>query len=290
MYICTHINFSAMKRIQTALIGFAICLLGNSCSDPETPATPKKKTENDLVKEYKIKSISEYQSLVHLNIPEKEKIHHVNKFDEKGRLLTASGFLEDGSIDFISTCTYDKYGNLIEKKSTKESGFFISTDKKYYDTKNRRNQNLHFEDPTDPYLYGNINSFDTLGRLMHSEIFWPTGLRAIEYYKYNGMMMIVNEEFDAYGIFQYRWKYKYDQAENQTEAVQYYRDSTVHSKNIFRYDGNNQLIEQTNYLEGSVAYHATFEYDSKFLMISKTEFSTFGQVAAKYRYVYEYYK
>ncbi len=280
---------ASMKRIQYCFLIIFLCVMGLGCSDLESTNRNKKKTEHELILEYRIKSISEYQSLVHLDVPEKEKIHHVDQYDEKGNLQTATGYLNDGNVDFISTCTYDKDGNLLEKKSTKKGGFFISRDLKSYDTKNRRNQNLHFEDPTDPFLYGNINAFDTLGRLIESYIFWPTGAQAIQSYTFNGMMMVVNEQHAYNGGFQYRWAYKYDKNENQIEAIQYDQDSVVRARSLFAYDRNNQLIEKTDYLEGSVAYHARYTYDAKFLMSTKTEYSTFGRVSATYRYKYEYF-
>lgn len=278
-----------MKIIQYYLLVFSYCAMIIACSDPVSDLSTKKKSEQDLVIAYKIKSITEYQGLVHLDIAEKEKLHHVKKFDEKGKLQTATGYLEDGTIDFISTCTYDKKDRLLEKKSTKESGFFISRDLKSYDTKNRTNGNLHFEDASGPYLYGNINYLDSLGRLIKSEIFWPTGLRSVETYKYDGMNMIVNEEYDANGVFQYRWKYKYDKAGNQIEGLQYYHDSIIHAKSLCEYDKNNLLTKRTDYINESVVYQATYDYDDRFLLRSKTEYSTFGRASAKYRYVYEFY-
>jgi len=119
--------------------------------------------------------------------------------------------------------------------------------------------------------------------------YWPTGLRAIDRNTYDGMNLKENIQSNADGEFLFKWTYKYDIRNNLTKSIQYYKGDTINTKISCEYNVRKELITETKYNKNGINYLATYEYDDKGLITSKTEFSSSGKVAAKYRYQYETY-
>lgn len=275
-----------MKSTIAISILFIFCLILTSCSSNDSI---DKKSERALMQKYSIKSISEYVSPINLGIPEKERIDHVRFFNQNGLFTREIRYFENGSIDFICNYSYDKKGNIIQAKTVKPDSSLVADIQKKYNLDNLMTEQYCYEISGGPYLYRNTFEYDSLKRLIDCHWYWPTGLKAIEKYYYDGTKKTQCVNYGPHNQFLFRWIYKYDDHDNLLESVEYYPDSLLKSKIICQYNQTNNMVRKTNYIEERMQQMATYEYDKRGLMSSKIEYSPSGKVSAKYRYHYEYY-
>ncbi|MBI2968297.1 MAG: hypothetical protein HYY40_10870 [Bacteroidetes bacterium] len=257
-----------------------------ACSQAVTTGQEK---ERELIKKNKIQSITEYVIFTHLGIEDKEYINHVRLFNREGLLIKETIFLKEGRMDFFAIHEYDRNNNLILTTAMKPDSSFFYKETLSYDGNHNMTEKVYFEQPNGPYFYKNTAVYDSRRRMQEYFWWWPTGLKAINTFTYDGMKMREKMECDPMGKFLYKWVFKYNEKENLTEAVQYYPDSILNSKITYKYDLFNRLTKQINYTRGSIQKTATFEYDRKNLLTSKTEYSSAGRVSAKFRYLYEFF-
>lgn len=270
-------------RVKTILLLsflFAACTLST---------INNKKSERELILTYKIKSIKEYMTVVHFGIEEKEKLHRVKLYNEKGLLTKETVFREDTGIDYIATYEYDTNGNLKLTQETDPDGRLVFKIMQSFDEKNNLKDFRRYVRPNGPYIIGNTNKYDSKGRKIETDWFNPSGPLAIEKYTYDGMKMIEDVQNDMQGKLEFRWIDKYDESVNLIEAVQYYPGGLINLKMDYDYNKENEMLKETTYIRGTILqYLATFNYDAKHLLVAKTEYSSPGKISAKYRYEYEF--
>ncbi len=261
----------------------AIIIFLFACS---TVTKNDKQSEQELILSNKIKSVKEYVTTVHWEIKEKEHLHSIKLYNVKGLLTKETVFMDSG-IDYITTHEYDSNGNRILSVVNSPDGRLVSKYTRTYDENNNLKEFLHFESLHKSYMIGNTNDYDSKGRKIETDWFTPSRSIAIEKFKYDGMEMIEDADYDFHGQFQFKWIYKYDEAGNLIEAVQYYPDSLINSKITYEYNKDNEMVKQTNYLRGTIQDNTIYEYDKKHLLTAKTECSSPGKISAIYRYQYE---
>ncbi len=243
--------------------------------------------ERELILNNKVSTIKEYVTPVNLGVPEKEYLKSVKLFNYQGFMFKEAGFSNDRKIEFISFYEYDKYFNVIQTKSVKADNSFISKIVRRYDDQNNLKELFRYEDPEGPYLYGSTYFYNDDKQLVESTWFWPTGLKAVGKYLYEGNKMVEYVNTDLNGKFFFKWIYKHDKKDNVIEAIQFQPDSLIiTSKITYEYDKDNRLIKQTSYFKENIQYMATYQYDEKGFLSNKTEYSSIGKISAKYRYFY----
>ncbi len=253
----------------------------------EQPLDPK--DERAKILKYKIKSISEYITRINLGIPEKERIDHIRFFNQKGYFTREFRYLENEKIDYICNYAYDSHGNILRAKTVKSDSSLVADIEKKYNNKNQMTEQMCTEIAGGPYLYRNTFEYDTAGRMVDCHWYWPTGLRAVEKYFYDGKKKNKCINYGPSGQFLNNWIYKYDDRDNLIETIEYYPDSLVKSRVVCDYDKDNNMFQKTNYIESRVQVQSVYVYDKRGLLTSKTEYSSIGKESARLRYHYEYY-
>lgn len=273
-----------MKIILYVLF-FVFCTLFVNCSDINKTVEEK---ERDLIVKCKIKSITEYMTVIHLGIEEDEIVSREKNFNEKGLIIKEKNFSSKGNVECINFYEYDNNDNLILKTGLNEDSSLLFKEARTFDVKNNRKE-LYFYLPDGTYKYRNIAVYDDEGRMIKLDWYWPTGFKARNLYKYDDFKKIEDVEYDPEGKFLYKWVYSYNEKGNLIGAVQYYPNSFLNCKIIYEYNIFNMLSKQINYFRESVQGVTTFNYDKNNLLKVKTEYSSTGRVTAKYRYKYEYF-
>ncbi|MBI4947359.1 MAG: hypothetical protein HY840_13285 [Bacteroidetes bacterium] len=264
---------------------FLVLVLLSSCS---YHLKTEEEAERELMLRNKVKSITELTTPVRVSLDAEEYISKETIFDQNGFKRKVVNHNADGSIESTVTCGYDKNNNLIltqgansDKTSFKET--------RSYDNHNNRIDLYHYLSDGS-YKYRNRASYDSKGRMIELDWYWPTGLSAKRFYVYDGENMKEESEYSPQGQLLYKWKYKQDANNNLIEAVQYKPDSTILSKKVFFYSNVNQLIKRIFYSGESIQNSQTYEYNKNGLMSAKNDFNPFGKVSVKYRYQYEYFQ
>lgn len=274
-----------MIRLFYLKLLFFNCTLFFSCSRPDKT---NEIIGHEIILKNKVKKITEYKSIVHLGIVEKEQIINFKFFNEKGYLIKEKLFSSNGNTESVINYEYNINNNLVQKIGLDSINNLLFKETQSYDKNNNRIE-LFFYLPDKTYKYRNIAVYDNLGRMIELDWYWPTGLKAINKYKYDGSNKTEDVEYNPEGKFQYNWIYKYDFNNNLTEAIQFYPGKIINSKIVYSYNSENLLIKQVNYFGESIQNVITLNYDCNQLLQEKTEYSSSGRILAKYKYKYEFY-
>lgn len=276
-----------MTQFKFIIHFFIPLLFALSCSTINHTNTDEEK-EQEIVLKNKIKSITEYKTIFHLGIQEKEIPSHVKTFNIAGFKTNETNYNSDESVEFLISHKYDNNGNIILTTGLgSESNLLFKITRSYDEDNNRKDFVSHLPDGT--FKYKNTAAYDKAGRMIELVWYRPDGLKAINKFRYDGRKKIEDAEYDPSGKFQYRWIYKYDGKENLIEATQYAPDNTTNCKINSEYNRDNQILKQISYIGESIQSTTTFEYDKKKLLIFKTEYSATGKIEAKFRYLYEFF-
>ncbi len=240
----------------------------------------------DIIK-FHISKIIEFASFYHLEIPEPEKINHIDSFDNEGFKKKAIAFGENGKPERIMMYSYLQ-DDLISIEGFSPDSGFIFKEVRNYNEKHQR-QDLYFYQPDGSYKYRNSATFDPEGNMVELKWYWTTGLSAVNKYVYEKGNMVRNTEFGPEGNLRYQWNFTYDENNHLIESVQFSPEGKTISKIANRYNVDGLLVEQINYFGESVQNIYTYKYNNKKLLVEKILYSGTKKISASFRYEYEYY-
>jgi hypothetical protein len=282
----TFNNFSFFKigSPMRILFFFLTIIFFAGCS--HSPKSEEDKERNRRVRN-NIQSITEYKTSFTPNAAEKEQLSHLKIFNKKGFAVKEITYSESGIAEYILTHEYDKNDNLISSIKKNSDSSTLGKEVRSYDEKNNLKELIHFLPDGKieykyAYLYGNE------GTMAEMDIYWPTELSAVHKYTYEGKNKSEDAEYSGERKFLGKWSYKYDPHGNLLEATQSDPDSSKSRKITYLYNMINQVIRQATYSGESLQNTLSFEYDKKYLLSVKTEFSSIGKITAKYRYQYNF--
>jgi len=239
-----------------------------------------------LALKYKITSITEYRTDIHLGIDQPEHVSQVKVFDSNGFKTKETEYNLAGEIDAILSYSYDSAGNLILVSAVSRDGGLLFRETRSFDA-NRNRTGLYYYLPDGTYKYRNVATYDKAGRVTELRWYWPAeGLVSTNKYQYAGDKKIEDAEYNQQNELNYRWKYEYDVRGNLTEAAQNSPANIINRKLTYEYNNDNQLVKQTTYYDTALHSDERYEYDQD-LLKSKTLYNLNGKVTAKFRYEYE---
>src|ERR1035437_7066334 len=102
--------FFALRNIKNEFFFLSFIYFLDGCMPVSRTG---KETEQELITKNNIKSVTEYVTLVHLGVDEKENLKSLTIFNDKGNRSKETTYTEDGKIEFITTFEYDKNDSLI---------------------------------------------------------------------------------------------------------------------------------------------------------------------------------
>ena len=246
--------------------------------------------ERETALKNKIKSVTEFTTVFRLGgVQLKEYASRKITYNKNGFKLSVVVFFADGAIEHTISHEYDSKGNLQSVKAAKPDGGMAFSDERIYDGDNNR-LNYFFYNPDGTVLYEKPAVFDKKGRMATSRIIHDGILKGIYKYKYDGMKMTENAEYDSKGNLQYTWIYKYDSEGNRTEAIQYSPENNITMKTCSEYNIVNMVIKETYYFEEAIQNIFTYEYNDKNLLSVKNQYTSSGRISMQYRYQYEFFK
>jgi hypothetical protein len=265
-------------------IGILLLVLFSACNGQRLKTEEEK--ERDIVLKNQIKSITEHRTNIYLGQKQQEQITQVKSFNKAGLKIHEVDFTSQGDTDLLFTYEYDSNNNLLLATAVNKSNQLMSKAVRTYDKNNNRKELYHYL-PDGTYKYRTVSTYDKQGRITELSWYWTTGFKSKNVYAYEGLNKISDTEYSAEGNQAYQWKYKYDSRNNLVEAAQYYPGNILTQKITYEYNATDQLIKQSNYQNDHIEKYITFQYDSRGLLSTKTEYSSSGKPTAIFRYDYE---
>jgi hypothetical protein len=183
-------------------------------------------------------------------------------FNEKGFITKKQVFGPDGNVSATYLYEYNEDNQL-----TKETRYSATEniDKVYTYAYGADSKSL--ETQTTYTALGNIESSDKF---------------SVE----NGLIT-KQESFDALGNPVYYWSYEYDEKGNRNKATWHINNVCI--QNVYSYNNNDKLIEQTEINESNISTRWKFAYDDKGNITEETSIYSDGS-EVKRTYTYEYDK
>ncbi|MGP8216300.1 MAG: hypothetical protein ACLQQ4_12090 [Bacteroidia bacterium] len=281
-------NTDVVKSLFNRFVGLALVItfLFPACK----PATrSKKRSERELVVMNKIKTIKEYETPMRLGVVGAEHLRREKQFNAQGLFLKEI-FYNDSGVQNCTAHEYDKNDNQVKSLKVLANGVFQSRYTRAFDEKNNVREIIFTEEENGPYIYRNEIKYDNGGRKIETDWFSPAGpVIKTEKFKYDDGKLIEDDVYDPQGQLELRETDKYDSAENLIEDVQYYPNNTIDKKTTLEYNKDTDLVKKTIFSGSQVQYMATYEYNNKHLLTSRTEYSPAGDTLSKWRYEYEFF-
>lgn len=210
-------------------------------------------------------------------------------YDDQGRVLEFAEYLPGGNPDIKTTSVYDQHGNKIEH------AYYVHDELNHrsttrYDSRNRKIEQLSF-DASGKQTTRFVFQYDNRGKQVWLKV-QPAGKRkrvgwAAFDDRGNELERI---EFDERGAVNHRYVYTYDAAGNRTSEVDYYhRDGrTRTSKDIYVYNDNGEVIEQSLYFDGALDSKRTYQFDPRGNKTEAVETDGKGLVKKRRTWSYEF--
>jgi hypothetical protein len=252
----------------------------------EKPMKTDEEKNREIILANHIATITEYRTNINAGIEEREQAVQVSSYNEKGLKTKEVNYAGDGIIDFVYLYEYDADDRLATITGADKDNRLTSTVKQSYD-KNHRLHELYYYLPGGTYKYRNIRTYDAKGRLKELAWYWMTGFKSKNVYDWDGVKKVSDTEYSSIGAKTYEWNYRYDGSGNMIEAVQYYPGNIRTKRTLYEYNRLNQMVKQTNYQGELLINSIAFRYDSRDMLISKTEYSSSGKPIGVTRYVFE---
>jgi len=176
-------------------------------------------------------------------------VRHVIKYDSTGNIFEEIINNPDGSISTRIFQKYDENGNILEStmyiysppnaKYRSIEEIFISQYK--YDEKENLAEEINYK--------SSISNSNLLNKVN---------------YLYNVNNKVVETAISKQGGIKYlREKYMYDSSNNNIEKLEFNPDSTIEYKYIYKFDSNDEVIEEIKYYSGTGPLNSktTYKYD-----------------------------
>lgn len=177
----------------------------------------------------------------------------VYEYDANGNVICEI-MLVDGVEQIRMTYAYDEQGRMIESKMVSEIAPAAGGSVTYtYDTQDRVIQRDHFDyrgKPEDQVFL----EYDTQGRVIKEE-----GNKTVYRYIYGENNSYVLWEESKISSYTSKTEYLYDAAGNCI-AVRSYQGDEISSEIVYAYNGRNQKISKSTFVNGELAQNSVMEY------------------------------
>jgi YD repeat-containing protein len=216
-------------------------------------------------------------------------------YDADGNLLKSLDYSPDGSVNRSVFYEYDKQGKLIG-----ESTFGVHRQA----------------------LFQRLFTYDTAGDLKEETVYNPDGsikyttvtvygsqrtrIKSVRYSRagyvtssrtYNSRGELEEETtFTRKNVVDYKTVFEYDVQGNKTLEAYYTgagkllnQQNPNHSKSVYRYDGNGNLVEETDFKpNGSASWRTVYDYDNKGNIVEESHFYRGTILNSKRSYDYQF--
>jgi len=217
------------------------------------------------------------------------------KYDSRNNLVECSDYM-DKSLVLKLTWEYDINNNIVEYSMYDNDGSLISKKISKYDRFNREIEIYDYLDNGDLYLKY-INEFDRNGNRKKTSRIEPDNTIIMDVtYKYDTSNNLVEKYYFSYPEEGPPSKHIYTYDRNNNKISHVFRSDKLETKDTFRYDSINILIEEDHYEYDIIKWGTEYRYNYNNRIVEKIEYyyeNKFGQLykvpAIKTIYQYTYY-
>jgi hypothetical protein len=262
----------------------AIFLAG--CSSPQRSDEEKQRSR---LARNKIKTISEFKTSFISKEPGKEYLNHLQLFNSAGFVTKEIDYNDEGFAEHVLAYEYDRNNNLVAAVTKNSDSTLVGREIRNYDEKNILKELIHvLPDGTAEFKY--VFRSDSAGRMSEKEVYWPSELSAVYRYSYDGKKKLEETEYSADNKLIATKNFLYDPHGDLLEENQVDNNNNKKYKTSYLYNLIHQVTRQSNFSGQALQNAFSYEYDQKYLLSMKTEFSPSGKITAKYRYEYEFFE
>ena len=263
---------------------FSVVLLAASCETASPPAPTPEEREEQLLAERHVRIATEYRTEYRLGVAQTEEVSRVRTFDRSGHLTAEAEYRTDGTLDRTFRYEYDAAGRLRQMTAHGADSSLLYKVNRSYD-ENGRLSELYFNLPDGTYKYRNLATYDKKGRMTDFAWYWPTGLKAINRYSYNGYLKTRDTEFSPGGRMNYVRTFSYDADNRLIRTV--HTDSTGKELRATSYMYRGPALDQeVLFSQDGVEKSTRYQYQPDGLPLSRSEYDRRGQLTVTFRYVY----
>lgn len=191
------------------------------------------------------------------------------KYDSKGNCIEYTQYKDNNSIDKKRIFKFDERGNRIEDNMYRSDGSLYYKHSYKYNVNNKVIEEI-FVNSKGEIENSKIISYDNnlnKIRIIELDKDYSTNIMVNweSHYEYDSRNNLIQDFRNKNGAFHHKTIYKYDINNNKIEEVTFNEDREITAKTISIYDDFNNLVKEINYDENDVVVNSRsfeYEYDS----------------------------
>jgi hypothetical protein len=259
----------------------------------------KKNTEQSLSETKVTKQIKELRESTHEPYIKAGKIEYRSKiaefsfltssvFNEQGQLIKESRFNSKGNLEWKAINKYDDRGNVIERYVYNPSGYLLSKKINAFDTSGKLIGSNELDDDENP-LSKQISSFDSEGNqiLATYKMVRGNSVKTVESVFDQRNRNIENSYFTN-GSLESKDIHGYDSLGNCIEFTQFYPVRNEQNTIRYKYDKQNNKIEEVRVRNNFITSRSLSRYDKKNNVVETSTYGVMGNLITQQKHQYQY--
>lgn len=258
-----------------------------------------KNTEQSLSEKKVTRQIKELRESTHEPFIKAGKIEYRSKiaefsfltssvFNEKGQLIKESRFNSKGNLEWKAINKYDVHGNVIERDVYNPVGYLLSKKISAFDAKGKLIGSKEF-DADENLLSKETSSFDSDGNqiLVTYKLTKGNSIKTVERVFDQRNRNIENSYFTN-GSLESKDIRGYDSIENCIEFTEFYPLRNEQNTIRYRYDKQNNKIEEVSSRNNLVTSRSLSRYDKKNNLVETSTYGVMGNLITQQKHQYQY--
>jgi len=218
----------------------------------------------------------------------KNSFFYESYFDNKGRLVSRNTFNLKAVLVSKIVFHYDKHGNNVESLVYHSDGSLSSKSVRKFDSLNRLVE-LHELDAFEKIISKKVTTHDSLGQRIFTtyERINSRLVKSLESIFDNNENNVANYYFSN-GTLTLKETQTHDITGNLLETIQYYPLEGTPTIIRFKFDEQNNKVEEAVLKNNLVTTKTIYRYDSKNNLTETFRYGVQGTLEAHHRYVFEF--
>jgi YD repeat-containing protein len=218
----------------------------------------------------------------------KDSFFYESYFDKKGRLVRKNTFNLKAVLVSKIVFNYDKRGNNTDRLVYHSDGSLSSKSVSTFDSKNRLIEVCEF-DAFGKIISKKVTTHDSVGhRILTSYEKINRGIVKTEERVFDNDENNVENSYFSNETLTLREIQEYDRNGNLLETIKYYPLEDEQSITRFKYDEQNNKIEEAVLKNNLVTTKTIYRYDDKNILTETFRYGVKGTLEVHYRYVFEF--
>jgi hypothetical protein len=207
------------------------------------------------------------------------------KYNSNGEQTEKISYKSDGAMFAMESFKYDEYGNnsgYVRYDAKRDKITYKKLMK--YNAKGDKTWESGFDGMSN---YKNEYTYDMSGKLTQIDYYMGDVLYQKRTFSYTDKFNRMVHVTDAEGNFLFKMKQKTDSRNNILLNIEYAENGSEANKQLFKYNSDNDLLEEVKYENGTLSYKLTYIYNSAGKLVKITQNKQGGVVYDICKYEYD---